>query len=124
MVDFYAKIVDPLEEPLKRDYLSYALGRARHGSETEKRGAVQLLGRMQYDEATSELVRILEDPEIPDALRASAVSGLATRADRDVLLTLQRLQAVDQSPAVLAAIEKAIQSVIALIEDGLREKNQ
>jgi len=115
-VDAYKKIVDPLDDDLKRKFLDTALGRIAAGnSDSMRLDGARFLARNDDPKATEELTRVFGQGANSARLRLVALKGLSTRADEDVLRFLKDAQNTESDARVATELEKAVSSVERLV---------
>jgi hypothetical protein len=115
-VDAYAKIVQPLDDDVKRKFLETALDRAARGkSESLRADGVVFLGRTDDPRVTAELMRVFAQTTNSQRLRLTALNGLSTRGDENVLRFLRDAAAGEQDAKVQAEVEKAADKVAQLV---------
>ena len=111
-VDAYARIVTPMNDDLKREFVDMALQRAAGGAnESERLDGVIFLARTDDSRATDQLTDVFRQPTNSARLRIAAAQGLADRTDADVLRLLRDAEASDQDADVRAAAKTAANRV-------------
>lgn len=108
-VDAYAKLVGPMEQELRRQYVDVALDRAANGVSVQHRlDGVVFLGRTDDPRAVDQLTDVLRRPANDAALRAAAARSLAEHASPDVLRLLRDAEATEQDEQVLTVLRQVI----------------
>lgn len=111
-VDAYAKVVAPMDDELRREYVDLATRRANTGSnDSERMDGIVFLGRTPGPEATATLSDVVRQPTNAIPLRIAAIQGLSERADADVLRLLQDTAATENDPKLVAEATRAAAAV-------------
>jgi RNA polymerase sigma-70 factor (ECF subfamily) len=107
-VDAYSKIVAPMDEDLRRQYVDLALERASNGpTNTHRYDGIAFLGRVDDSRAVDTLKDVYRQPANNRQLRIAAVRSLIDHGDEDVLRMLRDAEGTEQDPAVLAEVKTA-----------------